>query len=409
MNKHVVWVVALCSVGLMAGAGCGKKDKDGKEKQGKVTTDPTKPEPTKPAPTKPEPPKKLTGEERAARYKECMGYWSAKDEAKFKSCLAPEVSLDNVNSGMPATTGPDALVAGVKAFWTGFPDIKVEPQLVLVNGNTIVSIDLVMGTHTAEWNQIPATGKKVGYLMSHVIEINDAGQATKVTVYMDPATLMGQLGVSPAPARPAMEKGWPSSLVVVAKGSPEETANLAAAKAGVEKVNAHDVDGFLASLSDDSMESDQTAPADTKGKEGIKKGLSAFFNGFPDLKLGVTRELAAGDYVVNIGTFTGTNSKPIPDWGIKKATNKPVQVGYLEVMKVTGGKISETWRFHSGMAMAIQLGLMEPPGGAAPAGAPSAKPDDVKKDDAKKDDVMKDDVKAKPELKSPIKAPKQPE
>lgn len=348
MKLHV-----LLSFALFFAVGCSDKDKkaDPPAPPAKVTTT-TDQTPKAPAP--------MTGEQKAARHKECMGFFSAQDADKFKGCMAADVTVEMVDSGMPAATGPDAAVEQVKGFWAAFPDLKNVPQLILVNGNTTVSIEYISGTNTGEFMGMPASNKKVGYLMAHVIDFNDEGKATKVQGFADMGTLMGQLGHNPAPHRAAMESGLGEEKIVVAADSQQEKDNLALTQAGVAGVNAQDRAAFSASLSDDSFESDQTAPADIKGKAEIAKHIEGFFTAFPDVKLTVTRELAAGDYVANVGTFTGKNTGDMPAWGLKK-TGKDINVQYLEIMKVADGKVTETWRFWNGMAMAMQLGLIPPP------------------------------------------------
>jgi hypothetical protein len=47
----------------------------------------------------------------------------------------------------------------------------------------------------------------------------------------------------------------------------------------------------------------------------------------------------------------------MPAMGLKKASNKPVSVRYLDITRWVGGKLKEEWLFYDGMAMARQLGL----------------------------------------------------
>ena len=358
MNKCIIWGLALC----LAASGCSKKDKTNKTKaQSKVTT-PTEVKAT--PPVTPEPPKKMTGEQLAARHQECMAAWSAKDEVKFKGCLTAGATVEMVDSGLPPGAGPDGAIALAKGFWTGFPDIKSEPQLILVNGNHVVSIDYLSGTNTGEFNAMPATNKKIGLLIAHVVEVDDVlGKAKRVQGFVDMATMMGQLGLNPkGKFRPVMEKGGELKIVVGGNAA-AEPANLAAVRSGVEKVNAHDATGLAALFADDGSESDQTAPLDIKGKAALTKNIQGWFAAFPDVKLTLEKELGAGDYVANVGWMEGTNTGDMKAWGLKK-TGKSVRLSYVEIMKLTDGKVTELWRFWNCMAMATQLGLVPPPGGA---------------------------------------------
>ena len=64
-------------------------------------------------------------------------------------------------------------------------------------------------------------------------------------------------------------------------------------------------------------------PADSDKKKALAS-LKDLFKGFGDVKLTASQVYGAGDYVVVIGTFEGTNTGPMPDLGIKKKTDKPV-------------------------------------------------------------------------------------
>ena len=82
------------------------------------------------------------------------------------------------------------------------------------------------------------------------------------------------------------------------------------------------------------------------------------FKAFPDAKLVPLSIWGAGDYVVAVGRFEGTNKGPMAAMGIKKATGKSVSVRYLDIARWEGGKVQEEWLFYNGMAMAGQLGMM---------------------------------------------------
>ena len=55
--------------------------------------------------------------------------------------------------------------------------------------------------------EMPATGKKVGMQVAHAVHFTDDGKtADKEWFYQDNGELMGQLGVSKAPARAMVDK-----------------------------------------------------------------------------------------------------------------------------------------------------------------------------------------------------------
>ena len=122
-----------------------------------------------------------------------------------------------------------------------------------------------------------------------------------------------------------------------------------------------------------------------------------FLTAFPDVKIEAPNNYAAGDYVVSLGTFTGTNTGPM---GKMKKTDKKVTGNFAEIVKIKDNKVSEIWRFRNGFAMAMQMGLVPQPG-AAPA-APAGDKAGDKKDEKKGADATKKDEKKAAE---PAKAP----
>src|SRR6185369_697457 len=97
--------------------------------------------------------------------------------------------------------------------------------------------------------------------------MNDENKVTERWEYMDPATMMGQLGKLPKtapPMRAAMDKGWPDAPVIVVADDDKEKANVAAIKKQTDAFNSKKMADVSAIFADDVVESDQAAPADTK-------------------------------------------------------------------------------------------------------------------------------------------------
>jgi predicted ester cyclase len=309
-------------------------------------------------------PAPLSPAERAAWYQACWGQFNAKAWDQFKACYADGIESDQVDSGRPAVKGIDAVLANTKELTTALPDIKGSGQLILINGDTLVSVYLLNGTHSGplagpDGKSLPPTGKPIGYLQAHWVQTDATGnKAVKEAFYSDSGTMMAQLGVNPAPARPVMTSATASPTVVIAGGSPAEQRNVDAFKAQIGAFNSHDAKGSTGDTAPDAIFRDITAPKDMTAKENVA-GTVEMFKAFPDAKLAPSSIWGAGDYVVVVGRFEGTNTGPFPMMGIKKATGKPVGVGYLEVVRFENGKVKEDWLFYNGMAFASQLGLME--------------------------------------------------
>jgi predicted ester cyclase len=362
----------VCAIGLVAFAGCSKKKEEGVAK----TTEPTTVKPAEPP--KPEPPKPMTGAELAEHYKKCTGFIN---EGKFddfkKDCVDEGFTGHPLGVGQEMK-GPDAIIGMMKGMKTAFPDMKHEPQVVLVNGRNVLSVNLITGTHQGPlktpMGEVPATNKKMGVLLFQRLSFNDANKVIDGWGMSDTATQMGQLGIAPKgamPTRPAMEKGMEGApIVVVAADDAKEKANLETYKKAVDAYNAHKLADMTAIMTDDAVLSVQSLDKDAKGKKEIEKQEKAFMDAFSDAKVSGNTMWAAGDYVVDIGKFEGTNDK---DFGKIKKTGKKVSLDYIQIAQFKDGKAAQLWRFSSGMQFMMQLGMMPAPGAAPAAGeAPKA-------------------------------------
>lgn len=356
-----VWRAGVLSFVIVAGC-------QGKEEPAKPES---KPAPAKPAPAPVAPAKTpMTAEQAGARWIECMGFFSAHDAAKFGGCVGERTTSEMLDAGMPVATGSAAMVERAKGFWTGFPDITAKPQLVLLSGGQFATIDLMTGTNTGSFMGMPATGKKIGNYAAHLGELDlPNGEAKVINGLVDMGTLMGQV-MGDKKARPVVEQGWPDAgKIVIAKDDATERANVDAFKAATAAFNAHDAK-LIEAYADDAVLHD-VGMGDLVGKKAIATTMKGFWAGFSDLKTTEDRVWGAGDWVFMAGTTTGTNDGDLKMMGIKK-TGKPITLRTVEFARYEGGKVKDHWVFYNGMAMAMQLGLVPPPG-AAPAPAMPAK------------------------------------
>jgi predicted ester cyclase len=316
----------------------------------------------------PEPAKSASaaGEALAKRYLECWGFFSAKDWASFQTCYAPDIVSDFVDSGMPpATSWAQIQEMHNLPLATAFPDARGEVELTLINGRNGLTIALVTGTQTGPLRtpagDVPPTGKKIGLQVAHTVEFDSAGKAVdKEWHYQDLGTMLAQLGLSPAPARPAADKPWPTRETVVATGDAGEQKRIDVVNQAIELFNKHDAKGMGALLAPDLVWSEIGVPVDWNHDQAIA-AHDELFHGFSDLRIAPDTTWAAGEWVVQRGNFSGTNDGDVASMGLKK-TGKKLSIGFLQLWKVNAdGKISGSWGFWNSAAFAMQLGLVPPP------------------------------------------------
>jgi predicted ester cyclase len=350
---------------------------------GGSTPEPTAPEPTPAAeapkveaPTPPAPtPQELT----AKWYGDCWQLFNDKKWDEFSKCYAEDATA-SIASMPTAMTGRATIIEqDAKGIAVAFPDIKGDRLLTLINGNHVVSIAVMRGTHTGplmtpDGGTIPPTGKPVGFLFMHTIETNSAGQAMKQWEVSNGGTLMAQLGLSDAPARPIITEVSPE-VTVFAKNDDAETKNVELYKKGYELFSKHDP-AIFDLFADDVVFKDPTMPADVVGKAENVAMTESFWKAFSDLKGELDEVWAAGDYVAGFGHLKGTNDGDLPAMGLKK-TGKKIDIRFGEIAKVENGKVKVMYPFMDGMDMAAQLGLLDHKPAKKPAtkpGAASVKP-----------------------------------
>ncbi len=398
-------LAAVAAALLVAVPACGKKDKD-KDKNKPAPSVKTDPTPTPP----PEPPK-VTGEALVKKYQECWAHLNAKHADMFKACYAEDAESELLDSGMDAVKGRDAIVQRHTDMVSAFSDWKGTPQLIVLSGNQLFAVAHVAGTHDGvlkmPTGEVPATKKKMGMLIGHGVTFNDKGEATREWVAQDMGTFMGQLGLHKMPTRPAMDKGWTETAeVVIASDSQPEKDNLAAFGKQMEAWNAHDAKALEAGIADDAAQHISALPKDAKGKAELVAAAQGYWKAFPDVKVTHDTTVAAGDYVVAVGSATGTNKGAMAPF-IKKPTNKSATVKLVQVVKLSGGKMASEWAFYNGAALAMQLGLIPMPktGAAEPAKGEEPAKAEPAKEPAKKEPAKKEPAKAEPTPGTPGATP----
>jgi steroid delta-isomerase-like uncharacterized protein len=82
-----------------------------------------------------------------------------------------------------------------------FPDMKWDPQDILVDGDKAVTRVQFTGTNDGEFMGMPATGKRVSVGVIDIVRFGDDGLAREHWGVFDMMSMMQQLGLAPgAPA-----------------------------------------------------------------------------------------------------------------------------------------------------------------------------------------------------------------
>ena len=80
-----------------------------------------------------------------------------------------------------------------------FPDLRMEPQDIIVDGDKVVARVRATGTHEGEFMGMPTTGKTVDVELIDIIRFGDDGLAHEHWGVVDSLKMMQQLGAIPEP------------------------------------------------------------------------------------------------------------------------------------------------------------------------------------------------------------------
>lgn len=94
-----------------------------------------------------------------------------------------------------AATNSKELVEGIQVFFTGFPDFNITTlHRSPIFNNTMFIHWQMTGTNTGEFNDSPATGKKVKVYGLSRVHFNGDGKMDEENIFYDQLNLMQQLG-----------------------------------------------------------------------------------------------------------------------------------------------------------------------------------------------------------------------
>ena len=85
--------------------------------------------------------------------------WAARDPAALASTYAPHATVTSPTGGV--LEGPEEIERIYRKWFQAFPDLRFHAEDVLIDGDRVVQIARVSGTHAGEFFGVAATGRKV--------------------------------------------------------------------------------------------------------------------------------------------------------------------------------------------------------------------------------------------------------
>jgi steroid delta-isomerase-like uncharacterized protein len=120
---------------------------------------------------------------------------SSGDIDRFGEALADDFVEHEETRGLAPTK--DGVLEFFRMQRAGFPDLRMDPEDVLVSGDKVVTRGNLTGTHQGELMGIPATGKSIDVQLIDIIRFGDDGLAHEHWGVVDVMAMMQQLGVIP--------------------------------------------------------------------------------------------------------------------------------------------------------------------------------------------------------------------
>lgn len=103
---------------------------------------------------------------------------------------------------------------------------------------------------------------------------------------------------------------------------------------------------------------DPSEPEPIRGPQGFRAYVEKYLAGFPDGRITVDEQFAAGDRVATRWTGRGTHEGEIADIS---PTGKEVTVTGLTFSRFEDGKLVEDWTTWDALGMLVQLGAIPAP------------------------------------------------
>ena len=119
--------------------------------------------------------------------------FNARDLRLAPALFAPEFVNHNARPGTPK--GPDGVAEVFTRLWAGSSDLRFSVQDLVAEGDKVVCIGVMSGTHDGPFQGMPATHRPFAARQMHALTFNADGLVTEHLAVRDDLTMLRQLGV----------------------------------------------------------------------------------------------------------------------------------------------------------------------------------------------------------------------
>jgi steroid delta-isomerase-like uncharacterized protein len=261
--------------------------------------------------------------------------WNQGREEAIDEMVDPDVIAYGLTDaeGVPVS-GREDFRNFFRNFRSAFPDIHVDIEETIREGDKIGAVCRVTATHKGHGLGFAATGNRTEFRGILMVRLRD-GKIAEAWNYFDFMTLFGQLGVlSITPPEVAgvevddLNYGYETFIHRWA----EEAWNKGREEAIDEMIDP-DVIGY--GLKDDTG-------SEIAGKEAFREFYRKFRSAFPDIHVEVGESVVEGDKVSSACRMTGTYSGEGLAFPV---SNNALDVNGILMVRLKDGKMIEAWNY----------------------------------------------------------------
>ena len=123
-----------------------------------------------------------------------IDFWNGHDAEKIDEVYADDYVGHETNGSHGGSR--DQVKQAAAAVFSAFPNMQLTADAIIAEGDKVVKLWTVRGTHKAEYMGIPATGKDIVVTGCNVFRI-DGDKIAECWAHTDALGMMQQLGVIP--------------------------------------------------------------------------------------------------------------------------------------------------------------------------------------------------------------------
>jgi steroid delta-isomerase-like uncharacterized protein len=125
-------------------------------------------------------------------------FWEEAFNGRDLSLLDELIADDYVNDAALPGTPPGAAgqAAVLRRLWAALRDARFEIRHLAVDGDVVICVGTMSGTHVGELLGVPASGRRVEWRMCHLMTFGADGRAIEHSAIRDDLGLKRQMGAS---------------------------------------------------------------------------------------------------------------------------------------------------------------------------------------------------------------------